>query len=191
MRLAATLVAMAVMEGVSARAESGSRREITVYYGDKAGVPTLVTVQAQSLASGMFKRIEIKLDWRPGNPARPEKGAIVVELVTGTPESFLPGSLAYALPYEGVHIRIFWDRISRTPAPREVLAHVMVHEITHIVQGIARHSGQGIMKARWTTQEEYGMKSKSLSFTQEDVKLIYAGMDTPSTEIATKQGYNP
>lgn len=179
MRLAAILAVMAAMAGTDARADSKIGREVTVYCSDKADVPMLDGMQAQSLASGMFAKIGVKLNWRPGNPSRPETSAIVIELVKGTPATFKPGSLAYALPYEGVHIQIFWDRIKKTPAPREVLAHVMAHEITHILQGIARHSNEGVMKANWTPQEEYAMKAKPLAFTQEDIELIYAGMASP------------
>lgn len=32
--------------------------------------------------------------------------------------------------------------------PTELLAHVMVHDITHIIEGVSRHSEIGIMKIR-------------------------------------------
>jgi hypothetical protein len=171
-----TIAAIAVMTSESTQAKSAPGREVTVYCQNSAGVSVVVQLQAQSLASGMFAKIGIKLDWQAGNPSRPKAGAIVIELVNGTPATFMPGSLAYALPYEGVHVRVFCDRVGTTPAPREVLAHVMAHEITHILQGIARHSEEGIMKAHWTAQEEYGMKAKSLGFTEDDVDLIYKGI---------------
>jgi len=53
----------------------------------------------------------------------------------------------------------------------------MVHEITHILQGEARHSAEGIMKARWTPDDLAAMGVKPLTFTAEDVDLIYQGMD--------------
>ncbi len=34
-----------------------------------------------------------------------------------------------------------------------VLAHVLVHEITHILEGLNEHSQEGIIKARWTFQD--------------------------------------
>jgi hypothetical protein len=49
---------------------------------------------------------------------------------------------------------------------------VLVHEITHILQGVDRHSESGIMKAQWTIDDYRAMASKPLSFTPLDVKLI-------------------
>jgi len=34
-----------------------------------------------------------------------------------------------------------------------VLAHVLVHEVTHILQGIPRHSESGVMKAQWDSND--------------------------------------
>ena len=55
---------------------------------------------------------------------------------------------------------------------QKVLARVMVHEITHILQGMSNHSDKGIMKAHWNAVE-----ARSLGFTADDVELIYNGMD--------------
>ena len=158
MKLAAIVVAMAVMAGASAGAQaagvqnvvvqskvkSGTRREVVVYFVDHADVPSRVTVQeAQALASRMFADIGVHLDWWASTPPRQVAGAIFIELVTGTPVTFQPGALGYALPFEGIHIRVFWDRINVYRLPRQVLAHVMVHEITHILQGISGHADEG------------------------------------------------
>ena len=57
-----------------------------------------------------------------------------------------------------------------------VLAHVLVHEITHILQGLSRHSESGVMKARWDSQDFAQMSWKPLPFTAEDVDLIQRGL---------------
>lgn len=57
-----------------------------------------------------------------------------------------------------------------------VLSHVLVHEITHILQGAARHSEKGVMKARWTSDDLVQMSRKPLGFEREDIDLIHAGM---------------
>ena len=72
---------------------------------------------------------------------------------------------------------MFYDRIKYKPAPAELLAHVMVHEITHILQGISRHSDSGIMKANWSGEEFQRMRFKALPFTEEDVVLIRRGLE--------------
>jgi hypothetical protein len=172
-----TIATLTVTANISLQAKTSPKRSVTVYF-DSGVVDSSVETPARGLASRMFSNIDIKVNWRSGSPARPEAGAIVVEFVTGTPATFKPGAMAYALPYEGVHIQILWDRIQNHQDPSVVLAHVMVHEITHILQGEARHSATGIMKANWSREDLFAMASKPLSFTDEDVDLIYRGMDS-------------
>lgn len=52
----------------------------------------------------------------------------------------------------------------------------MVHEITHILEGVNDHSPEGIMKARWTDADIKGMIVKPLSFAPRDVRLIHIGL---------------
>jgi hypothetical protein len=130
------------------------------------------------LARKMFQGIGVNMEWRAGLRYCPEN-AIIVSLGGSTPATFKPGALAYALPYEGTHIQVFYDRISRYGNPATVsvmLAHVLVHEITHILQGIQRHSETGIMKAHWDNQDLLSMRSRPLSFTPHDIDLIYIGL---------------
>ena len=178
-----TAAAIVAVTGVSAfgkekaKEGTGSNRQVTVYFCGNNVVDPAMEGWSRVLTSDMFSRIGVTVHWRMGIPSRPEAGAIVVEVVTGTPAAFKPGALAYALPYEGVHIRIFGDRINAYSNRREVLAHVMAHEITHILQGEARHSSEGVMKAFWSTGDLALMARMPLSFAQEDVDLIYLGMD--------------
>jgi hypothetical protein len=124
----------------------------------------------------MFAAIGIALEWAKGKPTgESAQPTIVIELVTGKPENFHPGSLAYALPYEGSHIIVLIDRIENMRSASIVLAHVMVHEITHIAQGIDRHSATGVMKGRWTSGDFSGMRFRPLPFTPSDIELIYSG----------------
>jgi hypothetical protein len=176
MRLRA-VAAIAVVIGTSAQAAREPDQHVTVYLRDNPSVPDPVKSIAKVLASEMFAGIGVRIDWHSGQPsASSPHGAIAIELVTETPGTFLPGAFAYALPYEGVHIQVFYDRIKHKPAPAEVLAHVMVHEITHILQGISRHSDSGVMKANWSGEDFQQMRYKPLSFTEEDVVLTHRGL---------------
>jgi hypothetical protein len=91
----------------------------------------------------------------------------------------MTGAFAYSLPYGGRHIVVFWDRVLRkvgsSVAPI-LLAHVLVHEIAHILQGVSRHSKTGIMKATWGPEDYFQMRTKPLEFTDEDVALIHRGL---------------
>jgi hypothetical protein len=183
-----TVAAMALAVAMNARAD-----EVTVYVRGLSVVPAPMLNRAQVLANEMFTSVDVKIDWRRGEPSRsqlrPER-AIVVEIVTDTPRDLKPGALAWARPYEGVHIDVFYDRVRAATEPEltpNVLAHVLVHEITHILQGTCRHSDAGVMKARWNHADYMEMGLKPLSFTEEDVQLIRAGLvarATPATLLA-------
>ena len=57
-----------------------------------------------------------------------------------------------------------------------VLGHVMVHEITHIIQGVSRHSDTGLMKPHWSSHDLTEMRYKPLPFAQEDLILLYSAL---------------
>jgi hypothetical protein len=168
------------------------RQKVTVYLLDRANERSMACIPAQALAGRMFAAMGVSLEWAKGKPAgESSPPPIIIEVVTGAPENFKPGSLAYALPYEGSHITVFVDRIENMRAPSNVLAHVMVHEITHILQGISRHSATGVMKQRWTPGDFSGMRFKPLPFTPLDIDLIYAGLAARATGAGVLEGNRP
>jgi len=85
--------------------------------------------------------------------------------------------LAFAQPYEG-RIVVFLDRVAELNRNKglSVLASVLVHEITHVLEGVSRHSSTGIRKARWDYRDYFEMSRRPLPFAQEDVNLIYNGL---------------
>ena len=88
--------------------------------------------------------------------------------------------MAYAMPYRegGARIHVFVGRVAAmVPANRmgTLLGHVLVHEITHVLQGVSRHSAQGVMKAHWDTPDFRAMEVHPLPFDDLDVLLIHAG----------------
>jgi hypothetical protein len=128
----------------------------------------------------MLSDAGISIHWLNGKPRSPlPEHSVVVEVSGGTRKDYYPGALALAKPYEGDHIEVFYERIAEAVVPPTVpalLAHVLVHEITHLLQGIARHSQEGIMKARWDARDYQRMASKPLAFTQTDMELIRRGI---------------
>jgi hypothetical protein len=136
---------------------------------------------AQKMAIGMFADIGVMVEfYEEGKCPAKEQGMIHIHLDTGVPAERFPGALAYAMPYEGIHIEMFADRIRKMIGPQKMhvlLAHVLVHEITHILQGVHRHSEKGIMKAKWEQEDFQKMCWKPLSFTEKDIKLIHLGLE--------------
>jgi hypothetical protein len=110
------------------------------------------------------RAIGVTIRWHDGLRNCLGKG-ILMSLTRRTSTTSRPGALAYALPYESTHIEVFYDRISRYGSPTMVsivVPHVVVHEITHILEGIVRHSGDGIMKANWGEQDFFYMRQNPL-----------------------------
>ena len=172
----AVLMAIAAVTGMTAWAGNTEPRRVSVCMNSAGQVA--VAEQAQMIASKMFARIGVKLDWGNGRfcQTAPDQ-AIVVILSTQTPRTLLPGALAYALPYEGTHIEVFYDRMSHASDALvpHILAHVLAHEITHILQGTNVHADSGIMKARWNHDDLERMEQKPFTFTKEDVILLHNG----------------
>ena len=173
------IVTMAAVAGIPARAE----RNVTVYVNNDLYTGGVMH-QAQEMAAKAFAEVGVRIEWHTGRPpsAQPEREpAIVIRLAGNTPEDYRPGALAFAKVYEGVHITVFWDRIERQrrfAPPVVVLAHVLIHEITHMLQGVDRHSESGVMKSQWTAEDQRAMVSKPLPFTPLDVELIQRALDS-------------
>jgi hypothetical protein len=132
---------------------------------------------AEAIASRMFRRIGVTLIWVHSKSCPPD--AIHIALTVRTPDTLRPGALAYALPLEGAHIRVFRDRIeANQPAlVPHLLAHVLVHEIIHMLQARIRHSESGVMKAHWDRVDFTQMQWGELPIGQEDIDLVHAAME--------------
>jgi hypothetical protein len=170
---------MALLTGIGARAGEvlhNAERTVTVCVdGVRPGTPLNF---AQTIASKMFAGIGVTIDWRHRLRDCQAQG-IVIGLTYDTPHSLHPGALAYAAPFERTHIRLFCDRILLYREPllvRYLLAHVLAHEITHVLQGTNGHSFRGIMKATWDADDYHNMLGKPLAFTTADIDLIYGGL---------------
>jgi len=192
MRITARITAMttlAVLAGVAAQGEEPDRaaeRRVTVCMEVPDG--SVVAPEAQAIATGMFSSIGVTIDWRH----RCTPDGILISLSGHDPAHRGPERLGYALPYEGTHIVIFYDRVEqvRRDLRARVLAHVLVHEITHILQGIDRHSGYGVMKACWDAHDYSIMESKLLPFAPEDIHLIYLGLAQRAAQASSRPAAN-
>jgi hypothetical protein len=172
------IATMAIIAGATAHAKINvGSTERTVVVCMSADEHSLQAGEARALASKMFGDIGVTIRWGRMGHGCPMDG-IQISLAENSPKSVHPGTLAYAQPYEGTHICVFYDRIALFPEkllPR-VLAHVLVHEITHILQGVARHSNQGVMQAHWDGSDFADMRRRPLAFTKEDIELIHLGL---------------
>jgi hypothetical protein len=160
---------------------------VTVYLLENMNVRLEVESQAQGLASRMFGSIGIHLIWRRGRPPLYSSSQpIVIEVTTDRHAKGPTDAMAETLVFEGVHIIIYYDLVSERGSTGAVLGHVMVHEITHILQGVNRHSSSGVMKAVWSSEDFARMRYRPLPFTDEDVRLIRLGLEARAAHASLR-----
>jgi hypothetical protein len=182
-----------VMAGLSAQAAECT---VTVYV--RAGSSwSAMLGRAEMQAAGMFRKIGVAVRFRNGadrvNASDDGCGAPIV-LTMGSQAGDQRSSehaLAYATPYSksGTCIHVFLDRVApgRNPYFETVLlAHVLVHELTHVLESVDRHSEEGIMKARWDSRDQELMKAHPLPFAAIDVELIHAGIVNRMKQAVTE-----
>ena len=179
----------AISWNASAREDLGrDGYRVNVQMSSQVETPPDVLRDGQEAASNIFAGIHVQLTWSgqtqqsskvAGCVGEPGTYNLAVEIVPHAPVSFSDVALAMALPYadSGVRIVVFYDRVEPLlrghHAPQAtVLGYVLAHEIAHVLQGIARHSETGIMRARWTDNDLKQMGIKVLMFTPEDVQLM-------------------
>jgi hypothetical protein len=151
-------------------------RPLTICMGMTIG-NLVIENEARNVASDIFAGIGVKIRWRGAERCPSE--AISIFLSRDTPASVHPGALAYALPYQRTQIVALLDRIKHA-APYDsgcLLGYTLAHEVAHILEGVARHSPSGIMKAQWGTEDFVAMGQHRLDFAGQDVSLIYQGLD--------------
>lgn len=177
-----------LLAGTSVFANGQWTEEICLESGP---APLLVVKQAEAITAQMFAEIGVEIQWHQGGrycTARPGE-TMVISLSTGAPSTLFPGALAYTRPYEGSHIKVFYDRILDLAdfwRLSRVLAHVFAHEIAHLLQGVGRHSERGVMKAHWDPRDFQEMSWKLLPFTPQDVELIRRGLEARVSRVAKR-----
>ena len=185
-----TLVMTLAAAGMCACGERVTAAEYSVTVCMGVGHNTLLQSTALPEASKIFAEIGVRIDWLPHTRDCDAIEGIVVSLSDETPATKYPGAWAYARPYEGIHIEVFYDRMQKkmgnAGAPR-LLAYVLAHEITHILQGVDRHSETGIMKAFWDEGDYFDMGRGRLKFTPSDIRLIRLGLDARQKHVISSK----
>jgi len=179
--------AIAAMAITAAGTASARNVQLPMQVPTEPGIPVCVETTgsssaalflAEGLTSKMFVAAGVTIDWRRGHNC-PADG-IRISVSEDTPDADHPHAYAYALPYEGAHIVLFQDRIQAAAGQRAqpfLLAHVLVHELTHILEGTCRHSDTGILKAVFTQADIAQMELHPLPFAEEDLELIHFGLE--------------
>ena len=180
-------MAMAVMATLAAAGGKGAptpARTVTICMDSVHDIQIRFAVRG---AADLFSAAGIRTAWHLDGSCQSSSDAVDVVMVSflkGAPKTERPGSLAYALPYEGTHIVVYYDRVQRLAVsdggPKGqvslVLEYVLVHEITHLLEGVSRHSNGGIMKAHWDSGDYFEMARKKFVLSLIDIDLVNKGL---------------
>jgi hypothetical protein len=204
--LAGLLVVLPVSAGDPKRGQAAQPAvpDVMVYVESELVGPSLL-LPAEATATRMFAGIGVRVQWENGRrrrraesasggcaPKRPEE--IVVRMASGRAASASREAFAYALPYasDGVRVTVFYAELRQAFRARPhslesaMLAHVLVHEITHVLEGVARHSSTGVMRAYWNSTGYSDLEDRPMEFAVDDAELIQLGLrDTQSTCAGT------
>jgi Tol biopolymer transport system component len=176
------LAAMAIAAiGVSAEECRPGVQSVTVYTLADS-VPYAVLWRAQYMAGRVLAGAKVTVKWQKGERSWDGQQEFCGEHLTiAFDAKATPGYAAQAMAYTRMNpgswteIHIFYDRVSQFPDRArmpEFLGHVLAHEIAHVLEGVVRHSSDGVMKARWTDRDCSELVRKPLPFAAEDVDLI-------------------
>jgi hypothetical protein len=168
MKLKMVAIGAIIASSSGAHTVAGVERQRVSVCMERGADPYNVIPQAQFLVTQMFDQIGVAPVWR-GLKHCPEE-----------PRPTFPGALAVSYLFEGIHIRVFYDRVRTAtescPLP-VLLGHVLAHEISHMLEGTDWHSASGMMKSRWDRNDFWRMARQPLPFTDSDIQLIHWGLD--------------
>jgi len=202
------VVLLAVIGGGSTYA--GEKTQTTVYvsevYLSKRDGSRDLLGTGKVVASSLFARIGVRLQWHEGELPAAQSPAgdgamqklIGVHTLARAPESATPEALAAAriVGSSGTEITVYKDRLQRFLDAHSTLAraagagigYVLAHELAHVMQGVARHSESGILKANWSNADFEEMVFRKLAFTDLDVELIHRGLALQLANAAAPGG---
>ena len=162
---------------------------VVVGLHDVDQVASFVLFPAEQTAAAIFRDIHVAVYWnRPTGRRGGDCARVEAYFLAGSPATLRPNSWAYTeMRQAGVaRIHIFVDRVIIDRQKDRVGPHhdddtqrlglVMAHEIGHALEGVARHSEEGVMKANYTLQDLHAMRKGRLHFASEDAGLIHSAL---------------
>ena len=186
------LFGMAMAAGLSVQAHECA---MTAYVQTDVRIDRTMVSPAELKAAALFREIGVEVRWRTGNAHATADddgcGASIGIQLENAGVEVSPGTMAYATPFaeSAILIHVFMNRVISNRDrgfATVVLAYVLAHEITHVLEGINRHSREGVMKAQWDRSDYYRMKTNSLHFAPADVVLTHIGLAKRSPNAAAE-----
>jgi hypothetical protein len=173
--------------------ESGRPADVTVYVTGAELLSRSEDREVRSTVSRMLAPAGVRIVWLEGEPK--SEGAVSpvihVRFVWKPLDTHSTRALAYTMPFAGgvKTITVLCERIRRfaVGSRREppIMAHVLAHELGHVLQVTDRHTETGVMKAGWSERDFSIMMKTGLEFTVTDVELIRGGLK----KLTARAGY--
>jgi hypothetical protein len=206
----ATVVLLAVIGSGSVYAAEKTCTAVyasDVYLSKRDGSSELLR-PGKLVASSIFAKIGVHLHWREGELPSTQSGAgdgaiqrvFGVRMVEHAPKTATRDALASAriVGSSGTEITVYKDRLQDFLNIHSNLAgvsglgagYVLAHELAHVMQGVARHSELGILKAQWSNADFEAMIFHKLAFTDFDVDLIHRGLELQLADAAAPAASN-
>jgi hypothetical protein len=183
-------VALAMTATGAVWAETGigdTNPAVCLSYVNESIVPVSVLARAKAIVTDRYAAIGVRIPSGSCQSITAGSATIQIQFVAAAPVRLQPGTLAYSTPYafNGARVQMIWGRISQiNDRPAELLGYVLAHEVGHVLEGVSRHSDEGIMKAHWAVREYADIKMGKFAFASEDAELIHMG-------IRFRNGCNP
>ncbi len=194
MRIALSIAAISVCACAAAETTPASRQDPQVVRAclTGSGQINFIVGQAEKIANEIFVGAGVQVVWRfqPSRCKPVDAGEMHIEVTADTPGTRYPKALGYTLLTGDPHTEIFYDRIVRAVDPIDVpklLGHVLAHEITHVLEGVARHSSTGLMKESWNERDFRDLKWKPLPLAPEDLELLARGLQMRQERLAKNE----
>jgi hypothetical protein len=188
----------------AAHATQTGSPEVEVFLPPVFGVEMVQAFHdARGVVNEIYSEIGVRVVWRSTRPAsadcakQPLHMQIVVALQSSASAVPSEAAMAFSNPYstKGPCVTLLMDRfkpaIKRNPLSTGfLLGHVLAHEMGHVLQGVARHSEAGVMKAYWSLQDTDKMtrSQERLRFTAYDAELILHALGFPAALRGGIQG---
>jgi len=170
--------------------------DVTLLVTEQTTVSNFVRIAATDQATRMFAGIGVRLESKKGNVQSRSEGMVIqVRFIGDTPGH--PEAFAFSNPFDPVPVvTVIYDRIrfatDRSPERRAaILAHVLVHEIGHLLMRTDGHSPDGVMKAHWSRADQTWMSYSPLPFLPDDVVMIRSGLALSSAIPVLKPRQTP
>ena len=138
------------------------------------------TGKARAVAGEILRDADVAVLWKSaGRNCVHDRASIMVQMKDGTPPNASTSAVARTYPYGSAVVEVYMNRLADGRGERlgPLLGHVIAHEIGHKLEGVARHSAQGVMKASWSDEEQREMNIRPLRFAAEDIDLIRNGIE--------------